>query len=54
MKKAQWIASNVWIQFDISLLRIKQRDDKLHSGVQLLKCENPGQASLMKMPLSVP
>ena len=37
MKTAQWIASNVWIHFNISLLRVKYRDDKLHSGVQLLK-----------------
>ena len=66
MKTAQWIVSSVWKHFNISLLRVKQKDDKLHSGVQLLKvfskhfprllCENAGQATLIKMLLlkSVP
>ena len=60
MKTSQWIASNVWIHFNISLLRVKYRDDKLNSGVQLLKvfskhlprllCENEDQASLKNAP----
>ena len=37
METAQWIASNVWIHFNISLLRVKQRDDKVHSSIQLPK-----------------
>ena len=35
MKMAQWIANNVWIQFNISLLRVEWRNDKLQHWKKL-------------------
>ena len=59
MKTTQWVADNVWIQFNISFLHVEKRDDKLQRVVKLFKvfakhfpkplCENTAQASLIKV-----